>query len=107
MAAVSSVLSASTTTISSAQVTEASAASRFADSFRVMTVTVSFGTGGVYSEKAEGRRPALPSAFYLDRRKAVGTLSANRRDLDRFEVDQRLVVVNRGAQFGLPGTREI
>jgi hypothetical protein len=44
---VSSVLSESTTTISSAQATESSAPAMFADSLRVMTVTESFGTGGV------------------------------------------------------------
>ena len=46
-ATVSSVLSASTTTISSAQATEASAASMLAASFLVMTVTETFGTSGV------------------------------------------------------------
>jgi len=38
----------STTTISSAQATEASAAPRSAASFLATTVTESFGTGGVY-----------------------------------------------------------
>ena len=47
LATVSSVLSESTTTISSAQATDSSAAAMFAASFRVMTVTESFGTGGV------------------------------------------------------------
>ena len=59
IAAVSSVLSESTTTISSAQATDASAASRFAASFRVMTVTVSFGTDGSvlrHGRTAAGRR---------------------------------------------------
>ena len=46
-ATVSSVLSASTTTISSAHETDASAASIFAASFLVITVTEIFGTNGV------------------------------------------------------------
>jgi hypothetical protein len=44
---VSSVLSASTMTISSANATEASAAARLCASFFVMTVTEIFGTPGV------------------------------------------------------------
>jgi len=44
---VSSVLCESTTRISSAHATESRAGPRFADSFRVMIVTVSFGTRGV------------------------------------------------------------
>jgi hypothetical protein len=47
IATVSSALSASTTMISSAQRTDSSAAARFADSFSVMMVAVTPGTGEV------------------------------------------------------------
>ncbi len=65
MATVSSVLCESTTTISSAQATDASASPISAASFLVMTVTESFGTAGsvleggtgqVGQEGSEGRR---------------------------------------------------
>ena len=46
--AVPSVLSESMTMISSAHATDTSAAGRFAASFRVISVTVSLGTRGVY-----------------------------------------------------------
>jgi len=65
METVSSLLSESTTTSSSAQATDVSAAAMSAASFLVMTVTDSFGTGGVYlragggwkgrGQRAEGR----------------------------------------------------
>ena len=48
IAIVSSVLSESTTTISSAQATESIASATWAASFLVMIVTESFGTAGVY-----------------------------------------------------------
>src|SRR5262245_6079010 len=54
-ATVSSVLSESTTMISSAQRTEASAAWMCADSFLVMTVTESFGTAGSVLEGRKGQ----------------------------------------------------
>jgi hypothetical protein len=50
MSAVSSALPESTTTISSAQETESSAAARFRDSSLVMTVTETAGTDGMLSE---------------------------------------------------------
>src|SRR5258708_34782700 len=89
------------TAMSSAAVSEPSDALIFADSFRVMTVTVSFGTTGVYSETAKGRRwkrNLRPSTVVT---RPGG--SADRSYLDGFEVDQRLVVVDRGAQLRLAG----
>ena len=57
MATVSSVLSESTTTISSAQRTDSSAAAMLLASLRVMTVTVTFCTGNSVGQVGQ---PALP-----------------------------------------------
>src|SRR5436190_13013834 len=101
---------------SSAQVTEASAASMFAASFRVMTVTVSFGTGGKCTPPVA---PGLQA-----RRRASGWVEGptlkggphggtgcealpNRRDLNRLEVDQRLVVGDGRAELVLLGAGEV
>src|SRR5262245_31534362 len=65
MSAVPSVLPESTTIISSAHDTESSAASMCADSSRVMTVTVSFGTWGVYRVTGVGQRKLRASGGEL------------------------------------------
>src|SRR4051794_20268555 len=92
MSAVASVLPASTTTISSAHATEASAASSRAASFFVMMVTETGSrlTPALYGRSLSGRaahvqraeRPAAGAAF-----------------LHRLELDQRLHVVDDRAQL--------
>src|SRR4051794_37069800 len=142
MATVSSVLRESTTTISSAQATDASASAMSAASFLVMTVTESFGTAGVYSgignsglgigdsglanwgmgirdsdlgsgfsPTRESRIPKpdsrVPSSTELTGDGDLAGVAARRRELYRFEVDQRLVVVRNGLDFRGPCLCEI
>jgi hypothetical protein len=78
MATVSSLLAESTTRISSAQATDRNASAMSAASFRVMTVTESFGTRGVYQKGAE--QPVVKVGRRIEAGEAGGIVSRMQPD---------------------------
>src|SRR5688572_18402437 len=112
MSIVPSVLRESTTMISSAQETEASAAAIWERSLCVMTVTVSFVTGRQCTSRVRktkrSRQPrGLPAPVAFPERETDACLPRRRRDLNRLEPDDRPVVIDHRVDLILPLPREV